>query len=323
MRLRTVTPTSAFVPLCFISPGRFLRRSMSRAALLALALSPAAATPVTGQPISPSPHFGASTIPSRQVGSFLGVSFDRFTPTGKVTEPGVYNAIDRTMGFNFLSYSTVRASRRWPSVTRQSSLQLGWGHNEPTAWIQKRLHRLAGLPGVETTNPRNNVLDATLNVEFTKWDAMSDFASLFTGAGVSVGTPHSEGWLQLGAASEPLRRWPDLAVAVRFGVPFLGGAFPHSTLARAYLALEAKAELPLGSWLDVSWLPSPFLSVRQDSGFFVDVSGRRIPELHGSFGFASPDHSWRFEVWNEYFGGRFKDIGPTGGGRFVVRLPGG
>ena len=29
------------------------------------------------------------------------------------------------------------------------------------------------------------------------------------------------------------------------------------------------------------------------------------------------------EIWNEHFGGRVTDKGPTGGGRLVIRLPDG
>ena len=61
--------------------------------------------------INPSPHFGALSVPEDQVVSHLGVSFDRFTPNGKATDPGIYNEIDRTIGLNFLNFLSTASTR--------------------------------------------------------------------------------------------------------------------------------------------------------------------------------------------------------------------
>ena len=269
---------------------------------------------------SPSSHFGASTIPSDGVQSYVGVTVDRFTPTGKITEPGTYNAIDQTIGFNFLVYSVASRSTRWDGLIHRVTFQLGWGHDQPTSWIQHGLHHLANLPPVLSTNPRNHVLDAALAFEGVRWSAQAGRWPRFFGGGLAVGTPHSEVWVNAGLKGRFDDDWPEVSVMARVGSPFLGGAFPDSTLVPLYAAVEARADVPVGRWIGVRWFPTPFVAVRQDSGFFLNVSGRRIPELHGSIGFSGRDESWRFEAWNEYFGGTPKDIGPTGGGRLTFRV---
>ena len=287
--------------------------------LLLLALCPAVT--VAQRVNSPSPHFGATTIPDTSVAASLGVTLDRFTPNGKIDEPGIYNGIDRTIAFNFLGYSTASRSTRWPSLIYRTTFQIGWGHDQPTQWIQNNLHLFADLPPVVSTSPRNDALDAAFNFEVVQWAPLGRHVERFLGGGFTVGTPLSEAWLQIGAASRFGAGWPEIAAMVSIGAPFLGGAFPDSTLTSGYAAVEAQVEIPVANWLGAAWLPAPFISLRQDTGFFADLSGDGIAELHGSIGLAGRSDSWRIEAWNEYFGGRLKDKGPTGGGRIYFRMP--
>ena len=61
--------------------------------------------------LGPSRHFGAGAIPSPRVGAHLGVSLDSFTEfNNDADDDGAYlripyNAIDETIGLNFLNYS--------------------------------------------------------------------------------------------------------------------------------------------------------------------------------------------------------------------------
>lgn len=288
---------------------------------VAVAVVAAPTGPLVGQVTNPGHHFGASSIPARGTDAYLGVSLDRFTPNGKPNDPGVYNAIERTMGFNFVGYTFASTSRRWPGTIYRGTAQLGWGHDQPTEWLQNTLHRLAGKLPVASVDPRNGALDAALTGEVVRWFSAGGSAELFAGAAASVGTPYSEGWIQGGGVLRGRGRRPTVSAMVKVGVPFRGGAFPDSTLAARYRMVEVAAELPLSAWLGASWLPSFFVSFVHDTGLFTDLAGSPIGERHGSFGLVARDGSWRFEAWNEYFGGRFTDKGPTGGGRLSFRVP--
>ena len=294
---------------------------MPRFLLLAASILASYPVPLLGQHTSPSPHFGAPTLPLRGTSSYVGLSLDRFTPNGKPSDPGDYNGVDRTMGFNFLSYSVGSSSDRWPNLTRRVTLQLGWGHDQPTEWLQNSLHRLAGKENVQSVMPRNNTLDAALNVEVAHWAPQGARIGRFVAGGLSLGTPHSEAWIQVGALLRLGRTGPELAAALKAGAPILGGAFPRSTLSATYGSFEARLAAPLADWLGVAWLPSPFVGFQHTTGFFVDPAGQPIAERHGSYGLVGKDDSWRLEIWNEHFGGRVTDKGPTGGGRLMIRLP--
>lgn len=296
---------------------------MLRVLLLAAAICAVHSEALSGQLTSPSAHFGAPTLPLRDTGTYIGISLDRFTPNGKPDDPGAYNGVDRTIGFNFLSYSVASNSARWPNLTRRVTLQLGWGHDQPTEWIQNSLHWLARKPEIPSVNPRNNVLDAAFNAEVAHWTSPDGVIGRFIGGGVSVATPYSEAWLQVGVVSRFGRRGPELAATLKAGAPFLGGVFPDSTLAAAYATFEARFEVPLADWLGVAWLPSPFVGFQHETGFFMDVAGNPIAERHGFYGLVGKDGWWRFEIWNEHFGGRVIDKGPTGGGRLTIKVPDG
>ncbi|MDH5590342.1 MAG: hypothetical protein OEZ65_12210 [Gemmatimonadota bacterium] len=270
---------------------------------------------------NPGAHFGARSIPTDGTAAYFGVTLNRFTPNGKPTDPGIYNGIDRTIGLNFLAYSVASRSERWPSLTYRTTLQLGWGHDQPTEWIQNSLHLLANKLPVASVNPRNNVLDAALDFELVQWKPLGRSAERFAGGGISVGTPYTEAWIEIGVASRFGGGWPEFAGMIRLGSPLRGGVFPDSTITRGYGIIEGLVEFPLATWMKMDRIPTFFISFQHHTGLFVDLAGEAIAERQGSFGFIGRDDAWRFEAWNEYFGGRFVDKGPTGGGRITVQVP--
>ncbi len=270
---------------------------------------------------TPSAHFGALTIPNEHVGDVLGVSMDRFTPNGKVEFPGQYNGIDRTLAFNFLTYSATRASPRWDGVQYRLTAQIGWGHDQPSEWIQNGLHRLTGRSVVPSVRPRNHALDGALSIEALHWSTIGEGVRFFWGGGLSGGTPMAEAWVQSGGRLRVGHGWPEPAIALRFGSPLWGGAFGDPNLASGYVSAQMSVTLPVSEWVGWSRFPHLFVAFQQDSGFFSDEMGRGIPELLGTIGFSTPDGRWHFEAWNEYFRGPEKDRGPTGGGRLTLRLP--
>lgn len=294
---------------------------MSRVLIVIVVALAFRASTAESQVTSLSGHFGALTIPARSAGSHAALSLNRFTPNGKPSDPGDYNAIKQTIGFNLFSYSVATASRRWPNLTRQVTLQAGWGHDQPTEWMQNTLHRVVGKEEVPSVDPRNHVVDAMIAGEIALWSAPDVSVGRFMAGGVSVGTPYSEGWIQAGATAHLGQRGPEVLVTAKAGVPLMGGVFPDSVLATAYGSFEARVEAPLSVWFGVSWLPSPFLGIQHATGFFLTVDGDPIAERHGTYGLTDSGGRWRLEIWNEHFGGQVEDKGPTGGGRLVVRLP--
>lgn len=276
-----------------------------------------------GQPALPGGHFGALTIPAHEAGTHLALTLDRFTPNGQPDDPGQYNDIDRTIGFNMLSYSVAATIDRWPGLTRRFTLQLGWGHDQPTEWMQNTLHRMIGKGEVPSIDPRNNALDAVATAELAMWAPVDAPVRQFLAAGIGAGTPYSEAWTQIGAVGRLGSRGPELLGSIKVGAPILGGVFPESTISDVYGSFEARIELPVAEWFDVSWLPSPFLGAQYATGFFLSSAGDPIPERHGSYGATAADGRWRLEFWNEHYGGLVSDKGPTGGGRFMMRLPAG
>lgn len=300
-------------------------RLLAHAPLGVLLLTLAAAVPtvVSGQPALPSGHFGALTIPAREAETQIALTLDRFTPNGQPHDPGLYNEIERTIGFNLLSYSVATVVDRWPSMTRRFSLQLGWGHDQPTEWMQNALHRAIGKGEVPSIDPRNNALDAVATAELAIWAPPEEPVRQFLAGGVGVGTPYSEAWAQIGAVSRLGNRGPEVLGSIKVGIPLFGGVFPSSAIADGYGSFEARIELPVADWFGVSWLPSPFLGAQYTTGFFLSSAGDPIAERHGSYGATAADGRWRIEFWNEHYGGLVSDKGPTGGGRFMMRLPAG
>ncbi len=198
---------------------------------------------------SPSPHYGAGSIPNDQVNAHWELSFDRFTPNGKATDPGLYNAIDRTIGLNFVNYSFSAASARWPGVIYRGTVQLGYGHDQPTETLQRRLHIAVDSLPIESINPRNNVIDAVLNLQTDHWAAVGANAQVFGGAGFALGTPNQDVWLHAGGRLFGGGGWPSVSSVVRVGFPFGGSAFPDSTLTDAYGAVQVAVRLPVNTWL--------------------------------------------------------------------------
>lgn len=300
-----------------------LSAAVPLSAVVASAVAVVAPAGAAAQSALPSGHFGALTIPARSAGSHLALTLDRFTPNGQPHDPGDYNDIERTIGFNLLSYSIASTHESRPGLTSRLSLQLGWGHDQPTEWMQNTLHRVIGKGEVPSIDPRNNVLDAVVSAEVALWAPVDAPVRRFLAGGVGLGTPYGEAWFQVGAVTRFGERGPELLGSIKAGLPLMGGVFPASTLADGYGSFEARLELPVAEWFGVSWLPSPFLGAQYTTGFFLDTSGAPIAERHGSYGVAAPDDGWRIEFWNEHYGGLVSDKGPTGGGRFIMRLPAG
>lgn len=294
-------------------------RLASVVALLVVALY---GSPLAAQHGNPSVHFGASTVPEPSDGLTLGIYLDRFTPFA-TTEAGErlrYNEVARTLGFNTVQASLARRVGEGGRLQLRVSGQVGVGHNQPTAWIQARLHALVGYDQVEVVDPRNSALDGAVSIEAVRWGVLHDDG--FAGAGLSAGTPYSELWIFSGFSRRIGPAGPGLSAVLRLGFTRGGAVFRSQALARSYGAAEVRADLPLAEWLERDWLPSMFVAVSQDTGFFRDAHEGSRPERNGTFGFVSPSGRWTIEFWNEYFGGRWQDVGPTGGGRLTYRFGG-
>ncbi|MEM7417289.1 MAG: hypothetical protein AAF389_17430 [Gemmatimonadota bacterium] len=268
---------------------------------------------------NPSAHFGASTLPDTVRSVTVGLHLDRFTPFAQVLDGRRrYNDLEQTVGFNMLHASVVRAVSEHRIFVRFSG-QLGLGHNQPTEWIQRRLHALVGYDPVEVVDPRNHALDGAATIEAWVWGVTQP--DLFVGVGATAGTPYIEGYAFAGFARR-LGDGPSLSSVLRGGVARGGSIFPSETLAGAYASVEVRVDLPLAEWFERAWVPTLFVGVTEDTGFFSDSRLGPRPERNGTFGFTAPSGRWSVEFWNEYFGGAWQDIGPTGGGRFSWRLGG-
>lgn len=275
---------------------------------------------VSAQSANPSVHFGASTLPDTVRAVTLGLYLDRFTPFAQVLDARRrYNDLEQTIGLNMLLGSVVRPLPGMSGGFVRWSGQLGLGHNQPTEWIQERLHALVGYDPVETVDPRNHAFDAAFTIEAWTWGALHE--DVFAGVGATAGTPYLEAYTFVGFARR-LGRGPRVSSVLRGGVVRGGSVFPTETLAATYASIEVRADLPLADWFGRTWIPTLFVGVTEDTGFFADSRLGRRPERNGTFGFITPDGRWSLEFWNEYFGGAWQDIGPTGGGRLSVRIGG-
>lgn len=278
--------------------------------------------PGTAQRLSnPSPHYGALSIPDDQIYGYLGLSLDRFTPNGKETDPGIYNGIGRTIGLNFLNYSFAAASVRWPGLVYRGTFQLGYGHDQPTETIQRKFHIATDSLPIESIDPRNNVVDAVLNFETDYWATLGPSGKGFVGAGFAFGTPNQELWLHTGGRFFGGGRKPTLSGVARLGFPLGGTAFPDSTLTDVYGVVQLAVRLPFAAWVGWRHMPDLVWALQQDTGFFADKDGAGIGEKLGTIGLHWPNEAVVFEIWNDYFGGEFKDKGPTGGARIYFRAP--
>ncbi len=291
-------------------------------ALVLILLCAFSARPTLAQHLSvPGPHFGALSIPKEDPGAVLNLSFDRFTPNGKPTDPGLYNGIERTIGLNFLGYSFSSRSRRVRGLVYTGTLQLGYGHDHPTKLVQDTFHRLSDSLLVPSLDPRNGVLDWALGFEADYWYRPAPSWRLFVGAGGTIASPYREAWAHGGARFEHTNpAWPRLAAMLRAGLPGGGEAFPGETLRNGYLAGQVAAYFPVGRWLGLGTPFDLMVALQQDNGFFRAVDGSGKHERLGSIALTGPGDSWGIEIWNDYFGGEFKDKGPTGGGRIYVRV---
>lgn len=312
-------------------------RRVGLVALVVLVLLPdgSAAQPLLG----PSRHFGAITIPSPEAGTWLGLSLDSFTQFDNSIGPDgayllvPYNAIDETIGLNFLDYSSSVQSARWPSLFYRGTLQVGYGDDNLLKAIQDRLHVWSDRRPVPRGKQRNGELDAVLAIEVDRWGRTGTAFQHFVGAGGWIGTPGHELYVHAGF-SQP--RWtpggsvPFVTVGglVRVGLPFPGDAFPDEGLSDWYRSIEGVVRLPVGRWVRRNgrggvWhtVPDVTLGVHFDNGYFAAPDEERLGERLGSIKLAWLDGRLALEAWNDRFGGEGKDHGPTAGGQIYVRIP--
>ena len=214
--------------------------TLTSAALLALVLAPpAAAQPLLG----PSKHFGAYTMPYPQERAYLGLSLDSFTEFDK--QGNTYNAIDETIGLNFLNYSWSVQSSAWPSLYYRSSVQIGYGHDEPARYLQDQLHILTDSATVQRGDTRDDVVDWVVDFEADNWGRLGTGYQRFAGGGFYVGSTSSLVYAHAGF-NQP--RWvpgvnpfATFGGLVRVGRPFPGDAFPGEGITTWYLAMEVSA----------------------------------------------------------------------------------
>ena len=323
------------------SPQFGIRTAGRRVGLIATILVIGGLTPAGSfaQPLlGSSRHFGASTIPLPEESAQLGISLDSFTEFDKRTDANgqylriPYNSIDETIGLNFLNYSFAVRSGEWPSLYWRASVQLGYGHDEPSKSIQDWFHDATDSLRVPRGAQRNGALDLALAVQADAWGRLGSGYQRFVGGGFTVGTTHQEVYGHLGFHQSP---WspgggsPLITVGglIRGGLPFAGDAFPNHGLANAYVTIEGRVRASVGSRIRNGrgglWYALPDVAVNGhlDTGFFADALGRGIDEKLGSLWLGFADDRVVLEVWNDYFGGEFKDHGPTGGGQAYVRVP--
>ena len=295
--------------------------------------APSAAQPLLG----PSRHFGATAIPSPKAGAHLGVSLDSFTEfNNRTDESGAYlripyNAIDETIGLNFLNYSWSVRSVRWPSVYYRSAVQVGYGHDEPSKTIQDKLHEWADTLRVPRGKQRNGELDVVLAFEIDRWGRIGTAFQHFVGVGGWTGTPSHEIYVHAGFNQPPwtpggASPFVTVGALVRVGFPFASDAFPDDGLSDWYRSVEGVVRFPVGRWARRGgrggpWhaLPDLAVSAHFDNGFFAAPDGGRRGERLGSVALAWLDGALVLETWNDRFGGELKDHGPTGGGQIYVR----
>lgn len=273
--------------------------------------------PVAAQTlIAPSFHFGAWALPEIETKAEIGFHLDRFTEFGKGTVPGdqlevPYNGIDSTIGLNSLAAGIVGRFRKWPSTVYRLTAQLGFGHNQPTEFLQNEvIHHVLKLRDVPDTLGLRTQWDAGISLDINRWVRSPIKSSpLFVGAGISVSTVVNDAFFQAGFRGFGFT--PSLLV--RFGGTLGGDAFPSTHVARWYRAIQTVFPLPADRIF--GWLPRVEIGLTETSGLFVAEGGTHITES-----FCSLLLTWRavtVETWNDLcFGG---DQGPTFGLRVYFR----
>jgi hypothetical protein len=297
------------------------------------------ATPAASQGlIAPSGHWGALMFPEAEPLNEFGLSFDRFTPYGKVTDKAdtAYNAIDENMGLNFAHFSWSTPLRRRSGILRVIG-QLGYAADQPTEFLQNDfLHHNRNLGFIREVPSRSGVewgVSAESNFFFdtrptSRRIPLAYTAPVFVGAGGALSSVYHELFVQGGIRAQNAR-WrnaslPAPSFMVRAGLAAVGSeAFPDSTVSNGYIAWQASVRIPLDRWWEAgSVLPEIEVGYSKSTGLFQrsvpDGTGvERIAETMCTVAFKWAGGDFTAETYNDTCGQ--KDKGPSFGIRTYVR----
>lgn len=296
---------------------------------LALAPPPAGAQ----HPFTPGVAFGADVFPyvdgNRDAWS---VQFDLFTELSKDLDHSNwpqferYNDIDRTIGFNQVGRTWVRAHLIHPATWWHQSYWVAGGvvWDAPTRFLQNNVaHGLRLLTYV----PRDGTVDhAVLGVggeqALSRAIVLNNWLDLVVVGSVGAGlsTSYMDGFAQVGGelslgGSNLWLRAGGLGRAGKVSDPFLWEGLGDGLSPNKYTMWQAWLLLPFDSL--TPWVPRLRVGFTHSKGPFKEgtTPGQTVPsprkiERLWSIRLESMPGQWAVEMWNDFV---FKDLGPTFG----------
>jgi hypothetical protein len=285
--------------------------------LIAVALFWLPSSTVQGEVISPSVHWGALAYPDAAPLLSLDFTINRFTRFG---EPGPYNSILETSGFNFATLSWTRYFQKIPDLSTNLTIGGGPTRDEPSKTIQDWGHHIVGGQEVPVGLKRE-ANDFMIDASATKWWNIGAKRTLFAGFGASTGSLYHELFARAGmrrglVPGLSFMRW---SIMGRAGQLFGGSAFhqvaPQSYLGQASIAVGNYDETNHPVWweIEAGWTI--------DSGLFVGGTGNTLEEHFGAVTLRLGGIT--LETWNDSFAPPkwgAKDNGPTYGGRVMINI---